>query len=129
MQTAAIVLFLLSAAALFYITLGYPILVALHRRSAPAIRKEFIARPVSVLIAVHNGQQFLRAKLESVLALDYPRELMEILVVSDASTDDSEAIADGVRRARRPTTCACPAAGRPPPSTRLSPGSKARSWC
>ena len=93
MNTIAVVLFLLSCAALFYITLGYPILLALHRRSAPAIRKEFIARPVSVIIAVHNGQQFLRAKLESVLALDYPRELMEIVVVSDASTDDSEAIA------------------------------------
>ena len=93
MQTFAVVLFLLSAAVLFYVTIGYPILLALHRRSAPAIRKEFIARPVSVIIAVHNGQQFLRAKLESVLALDYPRELTEIMVVSDASTDDSEAIA------------------------------------
>lgn len=93
MNTFAIVLFLLSGAALFYITLGYPILLALHRRSGPAIRKEFIPRPVSVLIAVHNGQAFLRAKLESVLALDYPRELMEIMVVSDGSTDDTEAIA------------------------------------
>ena len=93
MNTFVGVLFLLSAAVLFYVTLGYPIVLALHRRSAPAIRREFIARPVSVLIAVHNGQQFLRAKLESVLALDYPRELMEIMVVSDASTDDSEAIA------------------------------------
>src|SRR4051794_8667414 len=93
MHTLAVVLFLFSAAVLFYVTLGYPIVLALHRRSAPAIRKEFIARPVSVIIAVHNGQQFLRAKLESVLALDYPRELMEIMVVSDASTDDSDAIA------------------------------------
>ena len=92
MHTFAVVLFLLSAAVLFYVTLGYPILLALHRRSGAAIRKEFTARPVSVIIAVHNGQQFLRAKLESVLALDYPRELLEIMVVSDASTDDSEAI-------------------------------------
>src|ERR1700733_2666600 len=93
MHTFAVVLFLLSAAVLFYVTLGYPIVLALHRRSAPAIRKEFIARPVSVLIAVHNGEAFLRAKLESVLALDYPRELMEIMVVSDGSTDGTEAIA------------------------------------
>lgn len=93
MHTFALLLFLLSAFALFYITLGYPILLALHRRSGPPIHKEFIARPVSLLIAVHNGQAFLRAKLESILALDYPRELMEILVVSDGSTDDTEAIA------------------------------------
>ncbi len=107
MNTFAVVVFVLSAAALFYITLGYPIVLAFHRRSAPAIRKEFIARPVSVIIAVHNGQQFLRAKLESVLALDYPHELLEIMVVSDASTDDSEAIATefalrGVRLMRVP---------------------------
>ena len=93
MHTFAIVLFLLSAAALFYFTLGYPILLALHRRSGPAIRKEFIPRSVSVVIAVHNGQAFLRAKLESILALDYPRELMEIMVVSDGSTDGTETIA------------------------------------
>jgi cellulose synthase/poly-beta-1,6-N-acetylglucosamine synthase-like glycosyltransferase len=93
MQTAAIVIFLLSAAGLFYITVGYPIVLALHRRSGAPIRKEFLPRTVSVLIAVHNGQTFLRRKLESVLALDYPRELMEILVVSDGSTDDTETIA------------------------------------
>ena len=93
MQPAALVLFLVSAAALFYITVGYPIVLALHRRSGPAIRKEFVERPVSVLIAVHNGQAFLRAKLESVLGLDYPRELVEIMVVSDGSTDDTETIA------------------------------------
>ncbi len=93
MQTAALALFFLSAAALFYFTLGYPILLMLHRRSGAAIRKEFLPRSVSLVIAVHNGQAFLRAKLESVLALDYPRELMEIMVVSDGSTDDTDAIA------------------------------------
>ena len=36
MHTFAVALFLLSAAVLFYVTLGYPILLALHRRSAPA---------------------------------------------------------------------------------------------
>jgi len=93
MSTAALVLFLLSAAVLYYTILGYPIVLALHRRSGAPIRKEFVPRSVSVLIAVHNGQAFLRGKLESVLALDYPRELTEIVVVSDGSTDETEAIA------------------------------------
>jgi biofilm PGA synthesis N-glycosyltransferase PgaC len=92
-QTASLVIFLLSASVLFYVTLGYPILLALLRGSAPPVRKEFVPRPVSVLIAVHNGEAFLGGKLESVLALDYPRELMEILVVSDGSTDGTDAIA------------------------------------
>jgi cellulose synthase/poly-beta-1,6-N-acetylglucosamine synthase-like glycosyltransferase len=46
-----------------------------------------------VIIAVRNGERYLRAKLESVLAQDYPAEKMEILVVSDGSTDATETIA------------------------------------
>jgi len=46
-------------------------------------------------------------KLRSVLALDYPRDLIEVLVVSDASTDRTESIVgtfvgDGVRFLRLP---------------------------
>jgi cellulose synthase/poly-beta-1,6-N-acetylglucosamine synthase-like glycosyltransferase len=45
-----------------------------------------------VVIAVHDGERFIRAKLDSVLALDYPRELMEILVISDGSADGTDSI-------------------------------------
>jgi cellulose synthase/poly-beta-1,6-N-acetylglucosamine synthase-like glycosyltransferase len=44
-------------------------------------------------MAVYNGAEFLRKKLESILNLDYPKHLMRILVVSDGSTDATEAIA------------------------------------
>jgi glycosyltransferase involved in cell wall biosynthesis len=50
-------------------------------------------RHVSFLIAVRNGEQFLEAKLRSVLELDYPRGLMEILALSDGSTDRTDEIA------------------------------------
>jgi cellulose synthase/poly-beta-1,6-N-acetylglucosamine synthase-like glycosyltransferase len=49
---------------------------------------------VSILLAVRNGEQFIRKKLECLLALDYPAELVEILVVSDGSTDATEAIVE-----------------------------------
>jgi cellulose synthase/poly-beta-1,6-N-acetylglucosamine synthase-like glycosyltransferase len=49
---------------------------------------------VSVLLAVHNGEQFLRRKLESLLALDYPQDLLEILVISDGATDATMSIAE-----------------------------------
>ena len=60
-----------------------------------------------MVICVRNGETHLRRKLESVLALDYPRELLEVLVVSDGSTDGTEAIAEefgdrGVRLLRMP---------------------------
>jgi cellulose synthase/poly-beta-1,6-N-acetylglucosamine synthase-like glycosyltransferase len=47
-----------------------------------------------VILAVHNGERFIRQKIESLLALEYPPELLEILIVSDGSTDDTEAIVD-----------------------------------
>ena len=72
-----------------------------------AVRKQFEPRTVSFVIAVHNGQNFLADKLGSILALDYPRELMEIVVVSDASTDATDEIArsfsgEGVKLIRVP---------------------------
>ena len=46
---------------------------------------------VSVVIPVHDGEQFLAAAIESALAQDYPRQ--EIVVVDDGSTDASAEIA------------------------------------
>jgi glycosyltransferase involved in cell wall biosynthesis len=48
---------------------------------------------VSFLIAVYNGEASLEAKIRSILALDYPRELMDIIVLSDGSADRTEEIA------------------------------------
>ena len=47
---------------------------------------------VSVIIPARNEQQNIRQCLESVLAQDYPKELLEIIVVNDHSTDDTEKI-------------------------------------
>ena len=52
---------------------------------------------VSVILPVHNGERWIRAKLESIQALDYPPELVEILVVSDGSTDTTENIVRSFR--------------------------------
>jgi poly-beta-1,6-N-acetyl-D-glucosamine synthase len=88
---------LLAAASLIllYLIAGYPLLLAMAvRRTAPAVRKNLDYRTtVSVIVAAYNGEEFLRTKLESLLGLEYPAGLMEILVVSDGSTDHTEAIA------------------------------------
>jgi biofilm PGA synthesis N-glycosyltransferase PgaC len=89
-----LILFLLLCGCVAYTVAGYPLLLGwLARRFERPVVKQFVPRPISFVIAVHNGQNFLGAKLQSILALDYPRELMEILIVSDASTDDTERIA------------------------------------
>jgi cellulose synthase/poly-beta-1,6-N-acetylglucosamine synthase-like glycosyltransferase len=78
----------------FYILIGYPLLLGLARfRTAPPVAKDLSFQgTVSIVLAVYNGAAFLRAKLDCLLGLDYPRELVEILVVSDGSTDQTEDI-------------------------------------
>ncbi len=104
----AIVLLVFASAVVFYLLIGYPILLANSRRSAPPIGKDMTCRPtVSILVAVYNGEAFIGKKLESLLALDYPANLREILVISDGSTDATDVIAEafadrGVRLLRVP---------------------------
>jgi cellulose synthase/poly-beta-1,6-N-acetylglucosamine synthase-like glycosyltransferase len=87
-------LFLAGAGFALYIVAGYPLLLAVLARWRPKpVRKQFSEKSVTVLLAVYNGDQWIRAKLESILQLDYPRERMQILVVSDGSTDETDAIA------------------------------------
>ncbi|MGA7234943.1 MAG: glycosyltransferase family 2 protein [Bryobacteraceae bacterium] len=102
----AIALFCAAAAVGFYISCGYPVLLGLMARvrSRPVLRRRQ-QKGVSVVIAAYNAAPFIGDKLDSLLALDYPRELVEILVISDGSTDRTDDIvrryaADGVRLLR-----------------------------
>jgi poly-beta-1,6-N-acetyl-D-glucosamine synthase len=47
---------------------------------------------VSIVLVVRNEERWLEGKLRNLLQLDYPRELYQIVVVSDGSTDGTEAI-------------------------------------
>ncbi|MBY0374909.1 MAG: glycosyltransferase family 2 protein [Bryobacteraceae bacterium] len=94
MTLAALIVFSVSAALLAYILVGYPLLLgALARRRGRPTLREPREDSVSAIVAVHNGEQFLEAKLRSLLALDYPPGRLEIIVVSDGSTDRTAAIA------------------------------------
>src|ERR1044071_9033340 len=95
MHDSATVVFVLSVGLLLYFLIGYPLLLAVFPwRHAPPVAKDASwLRPVTVLLPVYNGAKFLRQKLESILALDYPNELLEILVISDGSTDETDSIA------------------------------------
>ena len=93
-MTAVTALFWLSVGALAYVYLGYPALMAalVQVRGARRVRPDDILRRVSFVISAYNEGGVIRRKLENALALDYPRELLEIVVISDASTDDTNAI-------------------------------------
>jgi cellulose synthase/poly-beta-1,6-N-acetylglucosamine synthase-like glycosyltransferase len=83
----------IATAIILYAIAGYPLLLRYSRRLSPDIRKDMSYRAtVTVLMPVHNGAAFVRQKLESILALEYPRELVQVIVISDGSTDDTENI-------------------------------------
>jgi len=52
--------------------------------------------PVSLIIAAYNEQAYLPDKLISIRALDYPRDRLEVIFVSDGSTDRTNAILQAV---------------------------------
>jgi cellulose synthase/poly-beta-1,6-N-acetylglucosamine synthase-like glycosyltransferase len=87
--------FLVAAAAAAYILVGWPLLLAvLSRLRRKEVLKRFEPLTVSVIIPAYNGESYIGRKLESVLALDYPRERMQIIVVSDGSTDQTAEIVE-----------------------------------
>jgi cellulose synthase/poly-beta-1,6-N-acetylglucosamine synthase-like glycosyltransferase len=94
-MTISYVLLIAGSLVIAYILIAYPLLLAFFtRRAAPPVKKDLAFRPpVTVLLAVHNGAGFLRQKLDCLLGLHYPADRVQILVISDGSTDDTERIA------------------------------------
>jgi cellulose synthase/poly-beta-1,6-N-acetylglucosamine synthase-like glycosyltransferase len=91
-------IFLLSVGFCAYTVFGYPLVLGLLARwRARPVKKAAWPATVSVILPVHNGERWIRAKLESIQALDYPAELVEVLVVSDGSTDTTENIVRSFR--------------------------------
>ena len=93
-QIVSVTVFTLACVVAFYTLIGYPLLLGwLAKRAKNPVHKDDRLRSVSFVIAVYNGEKFLERKLRTILELNYPRELMEILVVSDGSTDRTDEIA------------------------------------
>lgn len=85
--------FWIAAALVGYAYAGYPmwLWVRAHLRPRPA-RRGLIQPTVSVVMVVRNEEAVLRDKLRNLLELEYPAERCQIVVVSDGSTDGTEAI-------------------------------------
>ena len=76
----------------FYAYLGYPLLLALLGmilRRPVAMAAAAYQPSVTVIIPVHNEERVIDAKLSNLVALDYPRDRLTILIVSDGSTDET----------------------------------------
>ena len=94
---AAVVLFWGSLAALAWTHALYPLAVALAAR----LRTRHVARDdaylpsVAVIVTAYNEEHAIERRLENLRGLDYPPELLELVVTSDASTDRTEELAEG----------------------------------
>ena len=84
------VVFWAAAGLLVYTHVGYPLLLWLLARARP--ERPVVEVPpelprVSLIIAAHDEEDVIDARVRNALALDYPRERLEVIVSSDGSTD------------------------------------------
>ncbi|HUD71668.1 MAG TPA: glycosyltransferase family 2 protein [Dongiaceae bacterium] len=93
-------LFVAAALLLVHAYIGYPLsllLLALFRPASgpagPGRPEETPLPTVTLLVSAYNEERCLGAKLENCAAIDYPRDRLRTIVVSDGSSDATEAIA------------------------------------
>jgi poly-beta-1,6-N-acetyl-D-glucosamine synthase len=83
---------------LAYLYVGYPLAAWLRAHLWPKPHHcNASASMVTVIVVAHNEQDRIAARLENLLALEYPRDRLEIVLASDGSTD---ATVDRARRYR-----------------------------
>lgn len=95
--TSLVVLFWACALLVVYAYVGYPLLVWwLARRSErppePVAWSDAGALPVTLLIAAHNEEGVIARRLDNLLAAQYPPDQLRIVVATDGSTDQTNAI-------------------------------------
>jgi glycosyltransferase involved in cell wall biosynthesis len=73
---------------LAYTHVGYPLLIWAWSRLRPRPARSGQGEPrVTVLVVAYNEAARVARRLDNLLALDYPRERLQILLASDGSTD------------------------------------------
>ncbi len=75
---------------ILYVLAGYPLglwLASRRRRAGPDLGTSAAPPTITILLPVHNGERWIAEKLTTLCSLDYPKELVEILVLCDGCTD------------------------------------------
>jgi cellulose synthase/poly-beta-1,6-N-acetylglucosamine synthase-like glycosyltransferase len=95
------IVFWLCAGVIVYVYAGYPLMVRLLAHFVgKGVARAPIHPTVTVIIAAYNEARGIRAKLENVSSLDYPPDLVDFVVASDASSDDTDEIVKSFDPAR-----------------------------
>ncbi len=104
----ATTIFWAAALLIVFAYVGYPVLMwALARLVPKPVRAGAIQPAVTLIIAAYNEERTIASKIENSLALVYPADKLEILVVADGSDDRTAEIvaayeARGVRLLHQP---------------------------
>ncbi len=78
---------------LLYTYIGYPLIVSfLSRLRSQPVSKNNRRPKVTILIAAFNEANSIAATIDNKLALDYPHDKLDIIVISDESTDGTDDI-------------------------------------
>lgn len=91
-MNVAAILVLASIALLLYVLLVYPLLTGLAARFFPRpVHRAPWTPTVTALIPVRNGERYIERKMATLSALDYPPEKLQVIFLSDGSTDGTVA--------------------------------------
>jgi cellulose synthase/poly-beta-1,6-N-acetylglucosamine synthase-like glycosyltransferase len=87
----AAIIFWFSLATIAFAYFGFPLLVIVWGTLFPKrVARQPITPSISLIIAAYNEEGTIVERLDNALALDYPRERLEIIVASDGSSDATE---------------------------------------
>jgi cellulose synthase/poly-beta-1,6-N-acetylglucosamine synthase-like glycosyltransferase len=104
------VVFWASLGALLWTHVGYPAAAALAARvRRRPVRAADTTPTVTVVVAAWNEEGVIQQRLENLLALDYPADMLEIVVASDASSDRTHELVEAVDGVR---LIVCPRGGK-----------------
>ena len=84
----------MSFGVLFYAYAGYPLLLKLFAAKAKTESNPAAKLPaVTILIAAYNEAEWIVQKIQNCFSLNYPSELLQVIVVDDGSTDHTVLLA------------------------------------
>ena len=108
------IVFWASVGLLVWTHVGYPLAAALAARiRRRRVASSAIEPSVSVIVAAHNEADVIERRVRNLLELDYPADRIEVLVASDASTDETDEIVERLAAADpRVRLVRCPRGGK-----------------
>src|SRR6478672_2524952 len=93
------VFFVVGIAVTFYSYIGYGMILWIglkfrrfFKRSRRHAATNHFTPPVTLVVAAYNEADFIQQKIQNTLSLDYPKEALHLIFITDGSTDNTPAL-------------------------------------